>query len=208
VLWPILLAAAALLLILPQTQDYVTHLVEGFMLEDLATQMRLGEYKDAFILIGRHPWLGVGFAGSPDIDTYIGVANVYLLIAEQMGLIGLFSFLVVIGVLFVNFWRTHSRASVLTVTMDESVESLWWGLHAGIAGALVGGVFDHYFFNLDFHHSVTLFWLVVGLAAAATALVHRQVEQQQAAEDHDQSESDSSTSDVNPNTSKTRSGCP
>ncbi|MEA3375825.1 MAG: O-antigen ligase family protein [Chloroflexota bacterium] len=167
-LWMLLLGALAVMLLLPQTQALVMHFVEGFRIQDLATQMRMGEYKDALILIGRHPFLGVGFAGSPDIDTYIGVANVYLLIAEQMGLIGLTSFLVVMGVLLVRFWRTRDVAA------RTDLEPLWWGLHAGIIGALVGGVFDHYFFNLDFHHSVTLFWLVVGLATAATELVHTQ----------------------------------
>jgi O-antigen ligase len=166
-LWAIVVGALALMLLLPQTQALVTHFLEGFRVEDLATQMRMGEYKDALILIGRHPLLGVGFAGSPDIDTYIGVANVYLLIAEEMGLIGLTSFLVVMGVLLARFWRTRSLA------VGADLEPLWWGLHAGILGALVGGVFDHYFFNLDFHHSVTLFWLVVGLATAATELIQR-----------------------------------
>ena len=164
-LWVILGGALALMLLLPQTQALVKHFLEGFRIQDLATQMRMGEYKDALILIGRHPLLGVGFAGSPDIDTYIGVANVYLLIAEEMGLIGLASFLVVMGVLLARFWRTRSLA------VGADLEPLWWGLHAGIIGALVGGVFDHYFFNLDFHHSVTLFWLAVGLATAATELI-------------------------------------
>ncbi|MFQ6101421.1 MAG: O-antigen ligase family protein [Anaerolineae bacterium] len=167
-LWLLLLVALALMLLLPQTQDYVAHLIEGFRGEDLATQMRFGEYKDAFILIGRYPWLGVGFAGSPDIDTYIGVANVYLLIAEQMGLVGLTSFLAIVGVLFSRFWRTRSLAAT-----EPELEPLWWGLHAGLIGALVGGIVDHYFFNLDFHHSVTLFWLVVGLATAATEIIRQ-----------------------------------
>jgi O-antigen ligase len=171
-LWPFLLVALLLFLTLPQTQDVVTHFIEGFMVEDLATQMRVGEYKDAFILIGRYPWLGVGFAGSPDIDTYIGVANVYLLIAEQMGLIGLASFLAVMGVLLVRFWRNRSLAAA-----NPELEPLWWGLHTGLIGALVGGLADHYFFNLDFHHSVTLFWLVVGLATAATEMLRRQSEE-------------------------------
>ena len=171
-LWLLLVAALVLMLLLPQTQDYVAHFMQGLRGEDLATQMRLGEYKDAFILIGRYPWLGVGFVSSPDIDTYIGVANVYLLIAEQMGLVGLTSFLVVIGVFFARFWRTRSLAAV-----DPELEPLWWGLHAGLIGALVGGVVDHYFFNLDFHHSVTLFWLVVGLATAATDIIRRRGEQ-------------------------------
>jgi O-antigen ligase len=167
-LWPILLVALVLVLALPQTQGYVAHFVEGLMIEDLATQMRLGEYKDALILIQRYPWLGVGFSGSPDIDTYIGVAMVYLLIAEQMGLVGLISFLVVIGVLFARFWRSRDLAAA-----DSELEPLFWGLHTGLVGALVGGLVDHYFFNLDFHHSVTLFWLVVGLATAAVEMVDR-----------------------------------
>lgn len=186
-LWPILLVALVLLLILPQTQDLVAHSIEGLRGEDLATQMRFGEYKDAFILIGRYPWLGVGFAGSPDIDTYIGVSNVYLLIAEQMGLVGLAGFLVVMGVFFARFWRVRRLviAGDSTAGLDGStglaevaqLEPLWWGLHAGLLGALVGGIFDHYFFNLDFHHSVTLFWLVVGLATAATEIIRQQASQ-------------------------------
>lgn len=168
-LWGLLGGGIALLLLLPQTQEYVSHLIAGFQLADLATQMRLGEYKDALILIRRYPWLGVGFAGSPDIDTYIGVANVYLLIAEQMGLVGLLSFAIVMGKFLARFWRVRARAVAL-----EELESLGWGLHAGIVGALTGGIFDHYFFNLDFHHSVTLFWLVVGLGTVATELIRQQ----------------------------------
>jgi O-antigen ligase len=167
-LGPVLVGALVLMLLLPQTQDYVAHLIEGLQGEDLATKMRFGEYKDAFILIRRYPWLGVGFSGSPDIDTYIGVSSVYLLIAEQMGLLGLASFLVVVVVFLARFWRNRNR-----VAADPALEPTWWGLHAGIFGALVGGVFDHYFFNLDFHHSVTLFWLVLGLATAATDIIVR-----------------------------------
>jgi hypothetical protein len=165
-IWPFLLIAMGIVLVV--APSYVGHFVEGIQLQDLATQMRLGEYKDALILIGRYPWFGVGFAGSPDIDTYVGVSMVYLLIAEQMGLIGLAGFVVIVVVLFIRFWRTRRMA------VDEpDLEPLWWGLHAGIFGALVGGFFDHYFFNLDFHHSVTLFWLVVGLATAATEVIRQ-----------------------------------
>ncbi len=170
-LWLLLLVALALLLVLPQTQDYVTHFVAGLRGEDLATQMRFGEYKDALILIGRYPWLGVGFSGSPDIDTYIGVSNVYLLMAEHMGLVGLASFLVVMAVFFARFWHTRALAAA-----DSELEPLFWGLHTGIIGALAGGIFDHYFFNLDFHHSVTLFWLVIGLATAATEMTRQRAE--------------------------------
>ncbi len=134
---------------------------------DLSTQMRIGEYSDALKLIQRYPIFGVGFTGSPDIDTYLSVASLYLTIAGEMGLVGLAAFLLVMGVLFVNAWRSR-RA----VEADRDLEPIWWGLHAAMLGGLIGGVFDHYFFNLDFHHSVTLFWLFVGLAAVSTRLLH------------------------------------
>jgi len=170
-LWILMAGALVLMLLLPQTQELVSHFIEGFLVEDLATQMRMGEYKDALILIRRYPLLGVGFAGSPDIDTYIGVANLYLLIAEKMGLVGLTSFLVVMGALLIRFWRVRAIVAEGEQHATATMEALWWGLHAGLIGALTGGVFDHYFFNLDFHHSVTLFWLVVGLATATTELM-------------------------------------
>jgi hypothetical protein len=54
------------------------------------------------------------------------------------------------------------------------LEPIWYGYHAALLGALGGGVFDHYFFNLDFQHSVTFFWLFVGLAMVASRLVRHQ----------------------------------
>ena len=35
---------------------------------------------------------------------------------------------------------------------------------------IVGGLFEHYFFNLDFPYSVALFWLYVALAMVAVRL--------------------------------------
>ena len=170
--------ALALILVLPQTQGYVTHFFDGLQVlsdadaSDLSTQMRVGEYSDAIKLIERYPLFGVGFTGTPDIDTYLKVANLYLLMAGEMGLIGLGSFLVVMSVLFVSAWRARPqrRLPAAVPAAGSDVEPIWWGFHAALVGALIGGLFDHYFFNLDFHHSVTLFWLFVGLAAVSTRL--------------------------------------
>jgi O-antigen ligase len=163
-----LVVVMAVILLIPWTQSYVTHFIEGLQGQDLATQMRFGEYKDALILIGRYPLLGVGFSGSPDIDTYIGVSNMYLLIAEEMGLVGLAAFMMVIAALCSAAAKVYRR-----VREASQLEPLWWGLHAAILGALVGGMVDHYFFNLDFHPSVTFFWLYLGLASSATMLIKR-----------------------------------
>jgi O-antigen ligase len=161
----LLAAGAVLMLVLPQTQGYVIRLVEGLQGQDLATQMRFGEYKDALILIGRYPLLGVGFSGTPDIDLYLGVSNLYLLIAEQAGLMGLFLFLVTIITFFVTTWRAWRR-----MPRGVPLEGYILAYQAALLGALVGGMFDHFFFNISFIHLVALFWLVVGLGVAAARL--------------------------------------
>jgi hypothetical protein len=160
---PYLLAGGILFLILPVTQGYLERFVEGIQGQDLATQMRFGEYRDALALIARYPLFGVGFAGSPDIDLYLGVANVYLTIGQQMGVLGLAAFGAVLAAVFgyAFFNRAYFKG-------NERLDPIWLGLHAALVGGLVVGIFDHYLFNIDFHHAVTIFWLLLGLAVAAT----------------------------------------
>jgi O-antigen ligase len=161
-------AVALAILLLPVTQSYVAHFIEGVQGQDLATQMRLGEYKDAFILIGRYPWFGVGFAGAPEIDIYLGVSNAYLLITEKMGLVGLGAFLLIVGAVYA--WGFRHRTAVYAADADGALAALWLGAHAGLLAALAVGVVDHYFFNLVFQPAGTLFWMFVGLCLAATRL--------------------------------------
>jgi polysaccharide biosynthesis protein PslJ len=160
---PVMVVALLLLLLLPATQGYVGRFVEGIQGQDLATQMRFGEYRDAVTLIMRYPLFGVGFSGSPDSDLYLGVANVYLTVGQRMGFLGLAAFVALMAVLFgYAFFNRHSFRGL------ERHDPIWIGLHAALIGGLVVGIFDHYLFNVDFHHTVTIFWLFVGLATAAT----------------------------------------
>ena len=161
----VLVVGGLLILLLPPMQDYVMRFVEGLQGKDLATQMRFGEYTDALTAIGRYPLIGVGFAGTPEIDIYLGVANVYLTILQNMGFLGLGAFTLLIGGVF--FYAARNAAHIRAA---PEIEAIWLGLHAGIAGALINGIFDHYFFNLEFHHAATLFWLYIGLALASTRL--------------------------------------
>jgi len=105
----------------------------------------------------------VGFAGTPDIDIYLGVANVYFTIAEVMGLVGLLSFFAVVIGVFVYAFLNRS-----VIRQHPRLDSVWLGLHAALVGALAAGIFDHYLFNMEFHHAVTAFWMLVGLAIAST----------------------------------------
>jgi len=162
-------AGVALLLLLPPAQSYVTHLVEGLMLQDQATLMRLGEYKDALSLISRYPWFGVGFSGSPDADLYVGVSSLYLLMAELMGVVGVATFLGVMAGFFVNLWRAWR------LRPGPRLEAVLMGVGAAVAGVLVSGVLDHYLFNLVYPHMSVLFWAYIGLGMAAALLANQQM---------------------------------
>jgi polysaccharide biosynthesis protein PslJ len=164
------LVGGLLLLLLPQTQEYVARLVAGLAGEDLATQMRFGEYKDALILIGRYPLFGVGFTGTPDIDIYLGVSMLYLIIAENMGLVGLGIFALVM-VAFFSLWVQAWRRG-----LPPRQEAMLLGYGGAVSGALVSGIFDHYWFNMTYPHMTVLFWLYVGLAVAAMLIDAQQEE--------------------------------
>jgi hypothetical protein len=169
-LLPILVIGALLFWFAPFTQDYVSHLIDAFLGADRATQMRIGEYQDAFTLISRYPVFGVGFLGSPDIDTYIGVSSVYLLMAEQMGLVGVATFLLTMGI----FFYRSLQAWLDGLKDDAALSPLLLGICAALIGAMTAGVVDHYFFNLDFPHSVTLFWIFVGLGVTTILFWQKQ----------------------------------
>lgn len=163
--------AALLLLLLPQTQDYVARLLEGLRGEDLATQMRFGEYKDALILINRYPLFGVGFTGVPDIDLYLGVSMLYLIVASNMGVVGLVMFVAVMVGFFIMVGSAWRRG------VDARIEPLLLGLVGAVAGALVSGIFDHYWFNMSYPHMTVLLWLHLGLGAACVLVSHARADE-------------------------------
>jgi hypothetical protein len=165
------LVLGILFLFLPFAQSYIQHFIEGVTLQDRATLMRLGEYKDALTLIGRHPMLGVGFVGTPEIDLYIGVSSLYLLMAEEMGLVGVAAFLLTM-LLFANMLVTGLRHP----HQDQRLEALMLGILGALVGLLAAGVLDHYLFNLTYPHMTALLWIVVGLGVGATQFARQVME--------------------------------
>jgi hypothetical protein len=155
----------ALVLVLPQTRGLVERFVEAFTAQDLATQMRLGEYGDSLELISRYPIAGAGFTGTPEIDLYTDVASMYLIMANQIGLVGVSLFaLVIMGVsaYAAKAWRVAQH--------NPELRSIYLGCVAALIAALLNATADLYFFRLDFHASITLFWLVVALTLASSRL--------------------------------------
>lgn len=164
------------LLILPQTQQYIGRFIEAFTAQDLATQMRIGEYTDAFELIQRYPIAGVGFTGTPSIDLYTDVASMYLIMGNQIGLVGVGLFLLTMFSVFAYGWKAWKYAR-----HNEQLRSIHLGYHAALLGALINAVADLYYFRLDFHAAITLFWLVVSLCLTSSRLAIEAGEQEERA---------------------------
>jgi O-antigen ligase len=160
------LIAAAIFFFLPFTQDYIQYALTGLAGQDRSTQMRIGEYRDALRLISSYPVFGVGFTGTPQIDLYIGVSSLYLLMAEEMGLVGLAVFLIVI-ILFLNALIQGLRQSRKAPKLD----ALLLGVLGATVGLLAGGLLDHYLFNLTYPHMTSLLWIFIGLGMVAVQFV-------------------------------------
>jgi O-antigen ligase len=145
------------------SSSFVAHLQSGIEVKDQAAAMRLGEYKDAFRLIQAYPWFGVGFGAAPDVDLYIGVSSIYLLIAENVGLVGLAIWTWAMGSILLRGLR-----HVLARTDENS--TLVVACLASLVASLVAGIFDHHFADIQFPHVVALVWLLAGLAMAGIRL--------------------------------------
>lgn len=166
---PLLLVGASGFLVLPQTQNFINRIIQAFQGADLATQMRIGEWTDALELISRYPIAGIGFTGTPFRNVYTDVANMYLIMANQIGLVGVALFLIAMfGLCLYGWlaWRTSRH--------DPTLEPLHLGLFLALATALINAVADLYYFRLDFQSSITFFWVIVALCLAVARIGHDQ----------------------------------
>lgn len=169
--FPILILAGIAFWLLPQTADTRIRLLQSFQGADLATQMRLGEYGDSFTLIQRYPLVGIGFSGSPDIDLYADVASLYLIMANQIGLLGLSLFLLLMASVLAYGWQAWRRSRLAAPLLAN----ITLALHIALLTILINGLADHYFFRLDFQSPITLFWWLVGSCLAAAHLAHHAI---------------------------------
>ena len=165
---PVVVLAAIIAVLALGNTNFGQHLVSGFLIEDKASAMRLGEYKDAVNFISQYPFFGVGFgttpsgsAITPEADIYVGVSNIYLLMALEVGLVGIAGFAAVIGTAAVWSWKRYRQADT-------------WGRNAiataasTLFAAGVAGIDDHYFFR--YPHMIALFWALVAILAISVRL--------------------------------------
>jgi O-antigen ligase len=123
-------------------------------------ELRKVYQKNAEIIIFRHPLIGVGLGNfistSKNITDYSKfpwrlqpVHNLYLLIASEIGLLGLFLFLLTI---FFYFFKRISFYSILNSPLDLFFMAV-----------LLISFFDHYFWTL--RQGQLIFWLTFALAS-------------------------------------------
>ena len=168
--WLAAILAVAALVASPAGQTLLDRYLGGFSVSDPATAFRLGEYQNALTILQRYPLLGIGFGSSPDIDVTAGVSSVYLLVAEQTGLLGLAAYLAAI----VAVLRAGTRG--VSNPTDPRLGAVRAAAMAAMVGALVAGTVDHYFANQAFPHAVALFWLYAALLVASARLIRHSAE--------------------------------
>lgn len=144
---------------LPVSQRFSRQLISGLEAKDQAAAMRLGEASDALRLITTYPAFGVGFGGSPDLNLYVGVSNIYLQMAEEVGIAGLVIFLALIAVFFL--WLLYRLPRI----HDPPGADIVFGLIAATVAMVVAGMLDRYFFS--FQSDIALMWWLLGMGAAA-----------------------------------------
>jgi hypothetical protein len=157
------------LLATPYAQSFIARFVGGFSTSDPATAFRVGEYINALTLLSRYPLLGIGFGASPDIDVSAGVSSVYLLVAEQTGLLGLSVYLfALIATWFIG-------VTDLRRMQDARLQGIRAAFLAAISAALVTGLLDHYFANQTFPHAVALFWLYAAMLVSSSRVARAEL---------------------------------
>lgn len=185
-LWLILPLLLISIVLFPQLaqSSFVTHLETGIQVQDKATAMRFGEYKDALRLIAQYPWFGVGFGTAPNIDLYVGVSSIYFLIAENMGLVGLAVWAWTIISVVSRALRDlmgkapgekgfrDERLGAVAARLPTEASTLAVACLGALASALVAGLFDHHFVDIHFPHVVATVWLIIGLLVVALQLDH------------------------------------
>jgi polysaccharide biosynthesis protein PslJ len=156
---------------------FIERLWLGFTLQDPATVLRLREYQNAIEIIRQYPFFGVGFGDAPSIELQAGVSSIYLTVGQQAGFFGLLAFILAVGAAGIAGLRRWYR------TRQTAERDLMLTLIAVLAGALVIGVFDHYFFNIQFPHMSALLWVMIGLILSIARPVY--VSQRQSETDRD-----------------------
>ncbi len=155
-----------LLLFLPQTQAYVQRLVEGLLLQDQATLMRLAEYRNAATIIAAYPWTGLGFFGTPSLDFAEGISSMVILtVATTMGLPAMLLFLWIWVQPLLGYVQVRHQLR------GHPMEPYTLALVGAVVALGFTGIFDHFYVNLLYPHMSALYWVLLATCTRALSLL-------------------------------------
>lgn len=161
-LWLLLLLPLGLLF----QEGVLERLTSIFNPTDTSSMMRLALWQSTITMISDHPWLGIGwgvyYQVYPLYDFFVQgetivchAHNLYLNIAAEIGLPGLFTFLY----LYLSFIRQAYKA--YKQEPKSSIGGLMLGLTTAYTALAVMSLTDHVLFNIQLS---MLFWLLNGCA--------------------------------------------
>ena len=157
---PRLAAAAAAVLgaaVLAAPMEPFERIRQGLLATDRSSALRVGEVREAARVIGRFPFLGVGYGAAPHPDIFAGVSNAWLWLAERAG----------VGAALTHLALTGGAA--LTALGSVRADPALRPLLASLAAFTAAGLFDHHI--VSFPHLVYLVGALIGLIAARAARV-------------------------------------
>ena len=140
---------------------FAHRLLSIFAIEDTSAELRFAYIESTVAMIREHPW-GVGWYGYqfafPDYDFYLNdptvimyhCHNLYLNVAAELGIIGLFLFLYLVW----NFFKL--ARNIIKKSKIPWVKGIACGYIASLVGIFVGGLTDYTLFNIQLG---MLFWL-------------------------------------------------
>ena len=163
ILIPLGLAVLGVNLFSLDLQNLAAYLLSQNNPMGIAVVLRLDIWSRALAMIRDMPYTGIGLNTFSILQSHfypgflLGLEphahNLYLQIALDLGLPGLFIFLWLLGVWFFNLRRNY------LFTIEQEYRALLTGLAAGVIAFLAAGVFDY--LNPD-----AAFWILLGIGAS------------------------------------------
>lgn len=134
--------------------DIVAHFRSGLLARDEAAALRLDEFAEAMKVIQSSPIFGIGFPAREPAGYFLGVSNMFLWLAERIGLLGTTLHLIAAIVACRKGWNPRVRSPFAAV------------LATALAAILVAGLVDHHFASVP--HMVMLQWSMMGMVVGAS----------------------------------------
>ncbi len=162
-----LLAVISVIMFVPRVQERVI----GIRTVDETAQLRLVSYRNAFTVIGDHPYLGIGYnlykyvqveynflSTNVNEHSASGSDSSLLTIWVTTGTVGLIVYLWLFVAMLTELWKTWR---------DKNLPKVWQGFGLGALAGMIGLFAHSQFVNgLQYPHLMEMMWLLVAMAIA------------------------------------------